>query len=130
MVWLNQFAKSRLELTKCKNKRNVVSGYSFKAQSLGWKYLKKGCIENCFIPVVSGVANTGAWGQSTPFDSEKFAQSREKERKNQEKEGKNREKSGKRGKIRKKKAKFGKVLSLCPSWHIGLAMLLPVVDDR
>ena len=33
-------------------------------------------------------------------------------------------KSGKKGKVRKKKAKSGKVLSLCPSWQIGLATLL------
>ena len=53
-------------------------------------------------------------GQSATPDSEKFA-------KNLEKEGKNQEKSGKKRKNREEKAKIGKVLSLCPSWQIGLA---------
>ena len=38
--------------------------------------------------------------------------------------GKNQEKPGKKKKNREEKAKIGKVLSLCPSWQIGLATLL------
>ena len=49
----------------------------------------------------------GQGGQSASLDSKQIA-------KNRGKEGENQEKEGKRGKIRK-------VLSLCPSWQIGLA---------
>ena len=62
----------------------------------------------------------GQGGQSATPDSKKFA-------KNREKEGKNREKKRKQ---REEKAKIGKVLSLCPSWQIGLATLLvPVMSQ-
>ena len=44
--------------------------------------------------------------------------------KNREKEGKNQEKEGKKRTNREEKVKIGKVLSLCPSWQIGLATLL------
>ena len=62
----------------------------------------------------SGIATGVARGQSAIPDSEKIANNREREGKNQEKKRKNRE----------DKAKIRKVLSLCPSWHIGLATLL------
>ena len=39
-----------------------------------------------------------------------------------------RKKREERGKIREEKAKIGKFLSLCPSWQIGLAMLLLVFE--
>ena len=42
------------------------------------------------------------------------------------KRGENQEKIRKKRKNRKEKAKIGKFLSLCPSWQIGLAMLLIV----
>ena len=48
--------------------------------------------------------------------------------------GKNREKIKQKRKNREEKAKIGKVISLCPSWQIGLATLLThgyiVVDLR
>ena len=46
--------------------------------------------------------------------------------KNWEKEGKKSGKIGKKRKNREEKAKIGKVLSLCPSWQTGLAMLLVI----
>ena len=57
----------------------------------------------------SGIVMGGAWGQSATPDNEKI----HKIRKSQEKMG-------------KKKVKIVKVLSLCPSWQILLAMLLPI----
>ena len=50
-------------------------------------------------------------------DSKIIVKNQEKERKREEKSGKNRE----------EKTKIGKVLSLCPSWQIGLATL-PVLS--
>ena len=64
----------------------------------------------------SGVAR-GSKGAESPLDSKTFTKYREKE-------GENQEKSGKRGKNQEKEEKFGKVLSLCLSWQIGLATLL------
>ena len=64
-------------------------------------------------------------GQSATPDSEQFA-------KNQEKEGKIR-KIEKKRKNWEEKTKIGKVLSLCPSWQIGLATLLilkPVISNK
>ena len=61
----------------------------------------------------------GQGGKSAPLDSKKFAKDREKEGGNQEK----REKEEKIG----EKRQIGKVLSLCPSWQIGLATLLQAV---
>ena len=46
--------------------------------------------------------------------------------KNCKKWGKRGEKSGKQRKNQEEKAKIGKVLSLCPSWQIGLATLLRI----
>ena len=59
----------------------------------------------------------GQGGQSATPDSKKNCQKSGKK-------GKNQEKLGKKRKNREEKAKIGKVLSLCPSWQIGLAMLL------
>ena len=67
------------------------------------KYMK-------FVHEASGVVTGGIRGQSAAPDSEKITKNREK----QEKIRKN----------RKEKVKIGKVLSLCPSWQIGLATLL------
>ena len=76
---------------------------------------------DCNSNIVSGVATGGGdGGQSATPDSEKIA-------KHWGKVGKNRENRQKKMKNRKEKAKIGKVLSLCPSWQIGLATLLNTV---
>ena len=61
-------------------------------------------------------------GQSATPDSEKLPKIGE----NQEKIGKKSGKIGKKRKNREEKAKIGKFLSLCLSWQIGLATLLPL----
>ena len=63
--------------------------------------------------------------QSATPDSNKFAKNRGKEGQNQEKSLIYRILGG--GENQEEKAKIGKVLSLCPSWQIGLATLLHVV---
>ena len=56
----------------------------------------------------SGVATGGSKGQSVPLDSKQLP------------------KIGKRGKNQDEKSNIEKVLSLCPSWQIGLATLLVI----
>ena len=70
----------------------------------------------------SGIATGVARGAECHPWQQKIAKNREKEGKNQEKSGGKIRK--KRGKNQEEKAKIRKFLSLCPSWQIGLAMLL------
>ena len=100
----------------------------------GWRFLRKGVlnlqkvgIDKTASPISatkilwphhrytlpSGVATGVARGQSATPDS-----------KNLPKIGKKYGKIGKKRKNQEEKAKIGKFLSLCPSWQIGLAMLL------
>ena len=76
------------------------------------------CQNNIFLgPTLvshSGVATEGARGGRVPPLTAK----------NLPKIWKKRGKSGKKRKNREGKAKIGKVISLCPFWQIGLAMLL------
>ena len=69
----------------------------------------------------SGVASIGARGAECHPDSKKKSS---KIKKIGKKRGHIGKKSRKRGKNRDEKAKIGKVLSLCPSFQIGLATLL------
>ena len=68
----------------------------------------------------SGVASIGQGGRVPPLTAKKMSEIRKKR-------GKIAKKRGKSGKNQEKaenweeKAKIGKVLSLCPSWQIGLA---------
>ena len=76
-----------------------------------------------------GVATRSRWAECPPWqrkNCQKSVKRGGKREKNQEKirGGGNREKEGKKRKNQEEKAKIGKVLSLCPSWQIGLAMLL------
>ena len=73
----------------------------------------------------SGIATGGSRGaECLPWQQKKMPK-REKKR---EKIGDKTEKIGKKRKNQEEKVKFGNVLSLCPSWQIGLAMLLVTCD--
>ena len=76
---------------------------------------------SAFQPQASGVASMGARGQSAPLDSEKIAKNREQEEENQEKSEKGGENQEKIWEELEGKNREGS----CPSWQIGLAMLLP-----
>ena len=76
------------------------------------------------IPLTSGRSHWGGkGGWVPPLTAKKLP----KIWKNQEKSGKNREKSRKKEEKSGRKDKIGKFLSLCPSWQIELATLLPLM---
>ena len=74
-------------------------------------------LESVYITLDSGIANGGQGGTLPPLTAKNLP-------KKLGKEGENQEKSWKKRKNQEEGAKIWKVLSLCPSWQIGLATLL------